>query len=179
MVCCMFRTKTSQPRAYHIADRQPASIPLPSGLGTLKTADRPLLILTLIPNDKHPRSQIRNSQRYLQTPVNQRLNTTRIFSALRLPSSTLRNMPFRDAIDGLSQHDRWSFATRSMVFRDAIHAKPQLETCLFAKRRGEKAVPIPPKRHCGFMVRAKSRHKFLTKKHDRRVFVTIRLSQRH
>lgn len=125
MVYCMFRTKTSQPRAYHIADRQPASPPIPSGFGTLKTADRPLLILTLIPNDKHPRSQIRNSQRYLQTPVNQHLNTTRIFSALRLPSSMLRNMPFRGAIDGLSQHDRWSFEMRYMPNLNSKHAFSQ------------------------------------------------------
>ena len=91
----------------------------------MKTADRPLLILTLIPNDKHPRSQIRNSQRYLQTPVNQHLNTTRIFSALRLPSSMLRNMPFRGAIDGLLQHDRWPFEMRYMPNLNSKHAFSQ------------------------------------------------------
>ena len=123
IVCFAHKLRNHAPITKPIGNQpQP---PIPSGFGTLKTADRPLLILTLIPNDKHPRPQIRNSQRYLQTPVNQRLNTTRIFSALRLPSSTLRNMPFRGAIDGLSQHDRWSFEMRYMPNLNSKHAFSQ------------------------------------------------------
>ena len=168
----MFRTKTSQPRAYHIADRQPASTPNSFGLWHLENSRQTSPYFNTY------------SQRQAPSPSNTQFSA--IFA--NACQSTPQHNPhllcapssiFHAAKHAFSRCDRWSFATRSMVFRDAIHAKPQLETCLFAERRGEKAVPIPPKRHCGFMVRAKSRHKFLTKKHDRRVFVTIRLSQRH